>query len=781
MKQPTTEHEVSAPTELEAVSFSVAARVAMQLGRESISNSIVAITELVKNAYDADAETVRILFSGLDSNDPFLVIEDDGNGMTEKQLRENWMVLGTANKQKMGKSPGKHRVLTGEKGLGRLGLDRLCKKTISRFFSKNKTDGVELIIDWRKYERTAQRLEDIEHKCYSISKTIKDPINNAQRHVAKGTQLILHGLKDAWTPEYLGDLRKELMLLVSPFAKVKGFHIEIDSGMNWEGVDGLITSPEMLSAAEWKLSAKIDSRDNITYVMSSPIHDRTFKSGPTRWSNKFRNMCEKPRCGPVKFELYFFSRDKANLRNLGLRRPQLIKFLDFNQGVRIYRDRFRVKPYGEPNGEGDWLRLSYRRQQSPAGVTQGARAGGWRVGYNQVVGAVFLERDKNINLVDQTNREGIVGGPAFSDLKAFAENAVRFFELNREEFERDKKETTEYEELQTQAEGSTQDLDHAIDGLKNAAGRIRRMIDHSQKSSVPLKAEAVNSLLTEAVANVKSAAYSVKETQGKLAKASDEREKDFERQKDTLANLASLGILTASFGHETLAASNLVATNAKQLDECIKEGQFMLLPDVSQRVNDNLLFIMEGSRKIESFAKFALKNVNRDKRQRKPLFLNKIARDVFHSFESSLKERNIKSDLHKVPEEVPPIRGFRIDWESVFVNFITNSVWALRDTQAQKREIRVVIKETAKLLLVRFADSGYGLEEGTSDKIFLPTFSTKRNDKGEIIGTGMGLAIVKSFVEDYAGASVNVSSPCDLGGAEFKIAIPIPNLSRRNR
>ena len=115
------------------------------------------------------------------------------------------------------------------------------------------------------------------------------------------------------------------------------------------------------------------------------------------------------------------------------------------------------------------------------------------------------------------------------------------------------------------------------------------------------------------------------------------------------------------------------------------------------------------------------------------------------------------------------------------MNFITNSVWALRDTQAQERKIRIVIKESSKNLVVRFADSGYGLEEGTSDKIFLPTFSTKRNDKGEIIGTGMGLAIVKSFVEDYDGGSVNVSSPCDLGGAEFEIAIPIPNLSRRNR
>ncbi len=81
-----------------AVPFSVMARVAMQLGRESISNSITAIIELVKNAYDADAETVRIRFGSARTGDAVLIIEDDGIGMTEEQFRDQWMVIGTPNK-----------------------------------------------------------------------------------------------------------------------------------------------------------------------------------------------------------------------------------------------------------------------------------------------------------------------------------------------------------------------------------------------------------------------------------------------------------------------------------------------------------------------------------------------------------------------------------------------------------------------------------------------------------------------------------------------------------
>src|SRR5688572_8109858 len=119
------------------VSFSVSARVAMQLGRESISNSIVAISELVKNAYDADAENVVICFEGLQGDKPQLIIQDDGIGMTPQQVQNNWMVIGTNHKVLTRASTKKSRILVGEKGLGRLGLDRLAAKTKVKTFAES--------------------------------------------------------------------------------------------------------------------------------------------------------------------------------------------------------------------------------------------------------------------------------------------------------------------------------------------------------------------------------------------------------------------------------------------------------------------------------------------------------------------------------------------------------------------------------------------------------------------------------------------------------------------
>lgn len=111
--------------------FDFSARVPMQLGRESISSSTVAVSELIKNSYDADAESVQLQFYLRDK--PALstiVLQDDGNGMSADTLYDHWLKIGTDFKFGVELSSKKNRVMTGAKGLGRLGLDRLCQKVI---------------------------------------------------------------------------------------------------------------------------------------------------------------------------------------------------------------------------------------------------------------------------------------------------------------------------------------------------------------------------------------------------------------------------------------------------------------------------------------------------------------------------------------------------------------------------------------------------------------------------------------------------------------------------
>lgn len=102
-----------------------------------------------------------------------------------------------------------------------------------------------------------------------------------------------------------------------------------------------------------------------------------------------------------------------------------------------------------------------------------------------------------------------------------------------------------------------------------------------------------------------------------------------------------------------------------------------------------------------------------------------------------------------------------------------------QDTKDSDRKIRVTIFEEDNYIHIKFADSGCGLAVGTEDKVFVPTFSTRRNERGEQIGTGMGLSIVKDFVESYVGGFIEVESPCDLGGAQFHVRVKVPDLASR--
>jgi len=237
-----------------------------------------------------------------------------------------------------------------------------------------------------------------------------------------------------------------------------------------------------------------------------------------------------------------------------------------------------------------------------------------------------------------------------------------------------------------------------------------------------------------------------------------------------------LGILTSCFGHETIGSTNVVLANAGLLQDNIKNGLFMVTPDIKLLVDKNLRLILTEAEKVETFANFALRNIARDKRKRKNIDIVIILNEVFNAFGKIFSEKNIQGQK-LFPENMPLISGFPIDWESIFVNLITNSIWALQNIAKDKRIILVTIEADSEWIVIHFSDSGIGLEAGSEDKIFNPTFSTKRNPKGDVIGTGMGLAIVKSFIDSYNG-SIFAFSPGKLGGAEFVLRIPVPILEK---
>ena len=324
-----------------------------------------------------------------------------------------------------------------------------------------------------------------------------------------GTRLILSGLKDTWAVHAIERLQAELALLVSPFAGPADFSIQLYA----RGERHKIDSTEMIKAAEWTLEASITGTGYVAFKMTGQ-HGEEFDFSGT-WRNVFPELNrELASCGPLKFIMYFIPR--RSIKSLSFTRSQIDTFMEANQGVRIYRDGFRVMPYGSPSGEGDWLTLAYRRMQNPAGRSTMS----WRVGYNQVIGAVFITRDRNEELLDQTNREGIVEGSAFAELKIFASRAIEWFERNQVAAFRSQNEIKRIDEITQEAEQARKETRGATSHLETVASDLTSALERSAHSEEAPNIDSMKSEFSHAMATVKEKVELTIKVQDKLTDSS---------------------------------------------------------------------------------------------------------------------------------------------------------------------------------------------------------------------------------------------------------------------
>lgn len=729
--------------------FDIAARVPLQLGRESIGSSTAAVAELIKNSYDANAENVKIIFAKQNSPIQILQIEDDGHGMDLETLETVWLRIGTERKVDVERSIIKERVFTGAKGLGRLGIDRLCRKLIMQTKTAEMDHFIEVHIDWHKYDDRNATINSVTHKIFKTNVNRSNKYSDFFKNKENGTRLILIGLKEKWGEQRLRDLRNELSLLVSPFSDVNDFSVDFASGI--EELDGNLSSEKYLEAAAWTVSAQLDVDGNIfvNYIQSKS------GEGPppiaTTWSNWLPERDNQPSCGSLSLKFFYIPQPDSSL-STSFKKKDWRHFMKVHQGLRIYRDNFRVRPYGEPTGRGDWLDLGLRKVTNPSGIRQG----GWKISPNQILGAIFISRIENPRLIDQANREGMVETIPFFDMRAFTLKVIASFESIATEYAR--------RDVPDDAiEASQAEFENTLSKSREAVASLSKHVDNPENirnEEVKTKLEEVEKFFEAAqAASVKQkTAYSIK-TQ------------ELEREKDTLANLASLGILTVCFGHEAKEYCNIAAISAINLRDDIKDGKFMLPLDIEKDVLEDIKAIIDSTKFIKAFSAFSLGNVQKDKRKKGIVNVYSVVERVFSVLSESLKRQNILVDYENLPKDIQGVNGYEIDWESILVNMISNSVWAM--TKVENRTIKLSGKNFEKMIELRFMDSGCGIEAGAADHIFKPMYSTRRDERGNAIGTGMGLSIVRTFIEDHAKGTIRVISNGEIGGAEFILTLPV--------
>jgi len=276
--------------------FDVHPSVLFKLGEDLISDDAQALAELIKNSYDADATAVRVivdtqhwysLVTGerVDQGDDEqavlgrIQVTDNGTGMTVDAIRRGWLTVSYSQKRAMKAEGGRTRgmrVPLGDKGLGRLGVQRLGRAVLldtvpaTRFEAQNEKSSVQLaygserahlMIDWDRFGE-AESLG-------SVTLTVaSEPVDERPA----GTSISVLGLSNRgyWTDGSAVDLQRELTSVISPYDRASGLGVTVT--LNGRGVDLRQEARKLLNAAPWQMSFSFEQgRLLVTSRMSHQV------------------------------------------------------------------------------------------------------------------------------------------------------------------------------------------------------------------------------------------------------------------------------------------------------------------------------------------------------------------------------------------------------------------------------------------------------------------------------------------------------------------------------
>ncbi len=391
--------------------FRPRARLIRLLGEELISDEVAAVVELVKNAYDADASAVsiRIVNAAIEG---LIEIRDDGAGMSLETLLNAWLEPATSFKRRGGRKrrTALGRYPLGEKGVGRFAADKLGAELELVSRSRSSRDEVRLILSWEAFG-DREYLDEIHNRWES-----RKPIEfSGRKH---GTLLRITRLRTSWGAALVSRIHEGLSRLVSPSARASDFGIVLECP-EFPEFHGRVRN-RLLETAPYQLIGSVTADGNFEPHAASTQWsgvDLREHAGDHFRINRGRGL-RMPACGPFGISLSVWDLDALGLGGVRMTRA-LRASLKRSNGISIYRDGFRVAPYGDVDN--DWLELNRRRVNNPT----------LRVSTNQIVGVIEITQDGNPELRDRTSREGLIEHQALRDLKALAVSALSLLEEYR--------------------------------------------------------------------------------------------------------------------------------------------------------------------------------------------------------------------------------------------------------------------------------------------------------------------------------------------------------------
>lgn len=760
---------------------------------------------------DVDIAQIGRLKKELQKNATLYII-DAGEGMTGDIIQNYWMTIGTDNKSTNYVSHG-GRVKVGAKGIGRFALDKLGEKCeMFTFFDpevhKDRDEhgkqtnfaGYHWVVNWNDFEGVNKTIDNVGADLEGISgQRYIDYLNSvpltesqkklvAEKPVLHGTILKITQLRDIWDAEAVQRIFDDLGVLVPP-TESREFVINLQS-LDETKKFGEVES-SFCDDFDYKIEAHADGNQDVRIRIyrqeynaeaipltfykrenqqNYPYRREDFLRGYWDTSRVFSQLIPGfkdtdtdgvlSRIGAFDFTFYYLKRsatrnDEARFFyrqcSYNLRKTWLDKY----GGIKLFRDSFRVRPYGEKSDSAfDWLGLGIRKSNNPAGVAK--KEGGYKVEAENVAGSILISRISNIDFEDKSSREGLQENKTFSIFKQLIIGIIKIFEDDRSLIAREL--VADDEERNGEARERERAEELAI-----------KIIEQTRKN-----AEKKDGQTTDR----ESPDYKL-QLLANINEKKTEEIKQLREEQRILRALASSGLMLASFAHDLSKLNDSMDYRYDKIKSLlftkVRETDF---PN-ERRKNPFILLDLakQNDMKMQSWLNFSTDIIKKDKRHRKTFMFAPYFDKLEETWSGIFSERDIRF-IHTSIDNTS-MRAFEIDFDSIFYNLLSNSIEAfIRSRDNSPREIEVSLKTTDNAIVCTYKDNGPGLSSDIVNPydIFQPLFTTKRSaSTGEEIGTGLGMYLVKLIAEDND-ARITLLTPQKGFGIQF--VFPVKYLRR---
>ena len=725
------------------------ARLITMLGDQLIKNERIALVELIKNAYDADAEWVKVSF--LHFNDDFtvnpdskIVIEDNGNGMNQQIIEKHWLNPATPEKKKRKKlkdTTDKGRILQGEKGIGRFAIFKLGKKisiyTRRQIWDEKEEKFIEegeevenlIEYDFSAYDEDFLEKNGEEAELYIDDLQVVFRQRSPQTIIEKyielggivrkrkpyGTIIEISNLKTNWTESRVNQIQKEIGKLQPIFSEEQkdDFRVWIYKDSDVHRSNELYRE-KLLNCLHYKAVFRItnghysETEKRFSFELNGKNEELYFSDlvGIDFFNKYFKDASYVTECGDFEFQFYIFDLMAKDTRFiLDEEEDRIVK----EHRIYLYRDQVRVLPYGDQDD--DWLKIDMMR---------GTKSAGMFLSNDQVVGCVDISQKKNPLLKDKTNREGLIDeGRALEDFINLLQVLLRYFrKIVYAQYLIDKEKRAEIINIK---EGKPLDIIESVKKKTSQDENTQKLLDSFEKS------------------------YKF------------EKEVYADRIRKT-ENLAAVGLSVETASHDVMIILKKLLTQMHQvIDDLRLDGEVdkekLLKQMVSLESSMNLVYTqMKDIRLLFPAAKTRAKSVSVLE------ILEKVNRLYMRPFQQSkieVSQTILRGDMIIKATEAVLLQ--------VFINLYDNALYWLQ-TVPVDRKIQICIN--AEERWITFSDNGPGIKSESMPYVFEAFYSEKAED-----GRGLGLYIAQQLLSRY-NYSIEILSDEDekiLSGANFCI------------